>query len=370
MRYIKLLLIFTILAVFNGCGNENENCKKGYRDRDGLCIIDINECYENSHNCLKSSKCVNMEGYFVCECPYGYSGDGVSSCKDINECITEDNNCSENANCINNEGSFSCECKDGFVGDGIICEGKPFIMTWDTRNSIYPFTKEVKIGIIIPNYGDYSYNYNIDCNNDGVFEGINITEDFICNYNSPGEYQIAILGKFPAIYLYQQNANLISIDQWGTIKWKSMSNAFDYHKDLTIVTTDSPDLSNVTDLSSMFSHTTFKEANINHWDVSNITNMMNMFHYSNFNGDISSWNVSNVKNMSNMFYADTVFDKDISNWDVSNVKNMSYMFYGADSFNQDLSVWNVNNVAYCEKFNKFAISWIESIPNFKNCEIE
>ena len=45
-----------------------------------------------------------------------------------------------------------------------------------------------------------------------------------------------------------------------------------------------------------------------------------------FNQDISSWDVSNVTNMNTMFTWCQDFNQDISNWDVSNVKNMNSIF--------------------------------------------
>ena len=48
---------------------------------------------------------------------------------------------------------------------------------------------------------------------------------------------------------------------------------------------------------------------------------MSYMFYNNsaFNQDIGSWNVSNVENMSNMFSYAINFNQDISLWNVSNV---------------------------------------------------
>ena len=101
------------------------------------------------------------------------------------------------------------------------------------------------------------------------------------------------------------------------------------------------DVSNVTDMISMFANSKFN-GDISQWDVSNVTNMNYMFSHSKFTGDISQWDVSNVTSMYGMF-KDSVFNEDLSKWDVSNVTGMDGMFYNS-IFNGDISQWDVSNV--------------------------
>ena len=155
-----------------------------------------------------------------------------------------------------------------------------------------------------------------------------------------------------------------------TSKITDMSCLFDgffdcYDRDLSGI--ELWDVSNVTDMSSMFSCSSFNK-DISSWDVSKVTDMSHMFSYSSFNQDISSWDVSNVTNMSSMFSGSS-FNQDISSWDVSNVTNMSSMFSHSD-FNQDISSWDVSNVTdmswmFCESsFNQDISSW--DISNDRN----
>lgn len=50
-----------------------------------------------------------------------------------------------------------------------------------------------------------------------------------------------------------------------------------------------------------------------------------MFYSSNFNQPISSWDVSNVTNMGSMFEY-SLFNQDINAWSVGNITNMNSMF--------------------------------------------
>jgi surface protein len=138
----------------------------------------------------------------------------------------------------------------------------------------------------------------------------------------------------------------------------------------------------MTNLSDMFvgcsSITTIP--NINNWDVSQIQNMSRVFtNATNFNDDISFWNVSSVTNMYAMFFGSSEFNSDISNWErispdfstLGNVQRMGSMFAVAINFNRDISNWNTSNVLYMTQmfenafnFNQPIGAWITT--NVKN----
>ena len=105
---------------------------------------------------------------------------------------------------------------------------------------------------------------------------------------------------------------------------------------------------------------------ISEWDVSNVIDMTEMFTNCNkFDCDLSKWDVSKVKYMDNMFDSCYNFTgKGLENWDVSNVIYTKYMFNGCENFNCDLSKWDVSKVknsefmfSKCEKFDCDLSNW-------------
>jgi len=111
-------------VVNNGC----VNCEAGTTNAAGdnasggnTSCSDINECAQNTDDCVAGATCQNSNGGFTCTCPSGYTGDGKASssgCSDINECAPGTNGCVAGATCNNNAGSFTCSCPSGYTGDG------------------------------------------------------------------------------------------------------------------------------------------------------------------------------------------------------------------------------------------------------------
>ena len=213
-----------------------------------------------------------------------------------------------------------------------------FVTTWVTEFSNETIT-------IITRANEYTYNYTIDWGDGTIQSGR--TGNVAHAYETAGSHMISISGDFPAIHMFPNDEGreqIRSVEQWGTIEWQTMEEAFIAAERLDINATDVPNLSQVESLRAMFAFVRELTVNssINNWDVSKIIDMGALFSISSFNGDISNWDVSSVTNMGNMFNASS-FNQNISNWDVSNVINMSNMFNESD-FNQDISGWNVNNV--------------------------
>ncbi|MHA7058817.1 BspA family leucine-rich repeat surface protein [Aquimarina sp. M1] len=244
-----------------------------------------------------------------------------------------------------------------------------FITTWETTSA--------NESIFIPTASEQVYNYNVNWGDNSASTGQ--TGNATHTYAQPGVYTVSITGDFPSIYFNASsisdsatiaNAKKIqSIENWGKQFWTSMRRAFFGCENLVGNAKDVPDLSQVRDMSLMFTAAASFNQPIGDWDVSNVTNIGGMFARATsfnqpledwdvskvtdmsfmfsgaqaFNQDIGSWDVSNVTDMNNMFNS-TPFNQDIGSWNVSNVTNMLSMFLGANSFNQNISNWDVGNV--------------------------
>ena len=237
-----------------------------------------------------------------------------------------------------------------------------FVTTWKTNNP--GLSNSTSIQITTDPF--YSYNYDVDWDNDGTFDQFGITGDVTHDFGAIGTYTIRIQGTFPHLGWVGlvDHLKITSVDQWGTISWSSMAHSYFNCLNLQINAIDSPDLSGVTSMESLFEGTGNVNANLNSWNTANITNMNSLFATSNFNGDISSWNTSSVTNMGNMFNANAAFNQDISGWDVSSTTDTSGMFGLATSFNQNIGSWNMSGVtntsgmfAFASNFNQDISGW-------------
>ncbi len=221
-------------------------------------------------------------------------------------------------------------------------QSEAFITTWSPGDDG---------SITIPTTDSYTYAYHIVVSSADTQEMLQEQDATgtvtLTNLPVDANVTLAITGTFPTICMYD-SANpeeLLSIDQWGSIQWKSMYKSFYLCTNVICSATDNPDLSNVTNMTWMFYGASNFTGDLKGWDVSKVTNMYQMFnHAAVFNSDLSSWNVGNVTDMGYMFGYTQSFNSDLSSWDVSKATTMDGMFYRASSFNGDVSSWNVENV--------------------------
>ncbi len=244
---------------------------------------------------------------------------------------------------------------------------RPFITTWFTGND--GASEDNQILILANGNGKYSVDWG-DGNTDE-----NLAGNAIHSYVIPGVYTVQITSADEISFYMNSvptagvpssdNYKLLSIEQWGDIKWSSMEYAFKDAVNLRVNATDNPDLSNVTSMKRMFSDATNANPNTEEWDVSSVTDMSYMFtDAENFNQSVNHWDVSNVVNMTFMFSGATRFNRRIDFWDVSKVTDMSYMFHDAYNFNQDISEWDVSSVKTMEHMFYTAPRFNQDIGNW------
>ncbi len=242
---------------------------------------------------------------------------------------------------------------------------------------------------MVPTVSGKVYNYNIDCDDDGIWDATGVSGDYNCSYAASGNYILSIEGTFPHIAFNRTgDANkTLSIEQWGDIEWGSMRSAFEGCSRLQINATDTPDLSSVTDMHNMFHQAYTMNSDISDWNVSTVVNMSGLFaaasafdqdidcwdvssatdmHWmfsnaQNFNQDLNSWDVSHVTDMAYMFKEAFAFNGDITDWNTSQVTDMQEMFHEAFAFNQDIGDWNVSNVT--NMHGMFNNAWVAGVFN-------
>tara|TARA_R110000796_G_scaffold101889_1_gene210689 strand:- start:74 stop:928 length:855 start_codon:yes stop_codon:yes gene_type:complete len=152
----------------------------------------------------------------------------------------------------------------------------------------------------------------------------------------------------------QAEATYGLIGDWNTTAVTNMSNAFSF---AGVVTNDFNedisgwDISNVTNISSMFYRQSLFNQDLSSWDTSNVNNISSIFwKASAFNQPLNSWDVSNVTNMAFSLREASVFNQDLSSWDTSKVTSMRSIFYKSYLFDQNISSWNVNKVSNLSSF--------------------
>jgi surface protein len=169
-------------------------------------------------------------------------------------------------------------------------------------------TTGVNETITLPLDTTLAYNFQINWGDEGSARNIqvyNATNPSVSHtYATTGTHQIQISATtFPRLYCNNTAVckKLLSVDQWGDIKWTSMVSAFNGASNLAILAEDTPDLTLVKDMTSMFNGATNLTGNFSGWDTSKVTNMTTLFYNaSGFDQDLSSWGVTGIVAVANM----------------------------------------------------------------------
>uniref|UniRef100_A0A671QGY7 NEL-like protein 2 n=1 Tax=Sinocyclocheilus anshuiensis TaxID=1608454 RepID=A0A671QGY7_9TELE len=127
---------------FNMVGGHSCSCKPGYVGNGTVCrgncahlcffhtllefshaclhlvSSDIDECSDGFVECDSRATCVNLPGWYHCECRDGYHDNGIfsangESCEDIDECEMGRHSCANDTVCFNVDGGYDCRCPHG-----------------------------------------------------------------------------------------------------------------------------------------------------------------------------------------------------------------------------------------------------------------
>ena len=255
-------------------------------------------------------------------------------------------------------------------------ETEPFSMTVNTT-----LDGETGDSSFLVSTGDdaFAYNYTVSWErvdgepSDAGGKETGINGDYQITVQQPGTYYVNITGEFPHLK-YDTNAygfaesdqpKIETIEQWGDIDWQSFEGSFYAAYNLEYEADDTPDLTDVTDMSTMFANTDSFNGSIGSWNTTSVTDMRYMFwEADSFNQDISSWDTSSVTDMNTMFGGADSFNGSIGAWNTSSVTSMRGMFTATESFDQPIGAWDVSSVtdmygmfSESEAFDQSLNSW-------------
>ncbi len=230
------------------------------------------------------------------------------------------------------DGKYTETC-NVFVGQD------PYVSKWNVIDKItLPLVRAGNYNFLV-NWGDGSSDYISSWDN----------PEKTHSYASSGIYEVEINGIIRGWSFFEEGSsrkNIIEVSKWGPFSFAYSDSHFYECSNLTICAEDIPDMT-TSSLSRTFQNcSSIKEIpGIENWNISNVYNMSRMFSGAiAFNGDLAGWNTSKVKDMNSMFSGAEAFNKDISKWNTSRVIDMSLMFSGAKAFNGDLADWDISEV--------------------------
>jgi surface protein len=126
------------------------------------------------------------------------------------------------------------------------------------------------------------------------------------------------------------------------------------------------DVSQVTDMRSLFEDAAAFNQPLNNWDVSQVTNMRWMFFGAEaFDQPLANWKVDQVTNMHGMFAGATAFNQPLADWTVDQVTDMCFMFSYATRFNQPLADWDVSHVTDMGFMFRYATAFDQPLENWE-----
>ena len=141
------------------------------------------------------------------------------------------------------------------------------------------------------------------------------------------------------------------------------------------------DVTNISDISEMFSHCTYFNQNLGNWNTINFTNINSAFEYceNNSGSGLDKWKIPIVTTMNSSFESNFLFNQDLSGWDVSNCQYFNATFKNCLVFQgTGLNIWKPHPITMnstfnnCSLFNPLNLIWDVSncttfVNTFNNC---
>lgn len=139
---------------------------------------------------------------------------------------------------------------------------------------------------------------------------------------------------------------LISVEQWGDVKWRELHCAFAGCTNMTISPDAGvPNLREAHSMKWMFYRCKNMNSPLNDWDVSYVTDMVGMFQEAeSFNQPLDLWNVRNLDFMRDMFCNAKAFNQNLGAWEFEgryDEKDFGLQHCGMDveNFSKTLTGW-------------------------------
>ena len=168
------------------------------------------------------------------------------------------------------------------------------------------------------------------------------------HYGHISEWDVSQVTDMSRLFSKGYSSTILDLSNWDVSNVTNMEEMFANCGELRLTGLPRWNVSKVTNMARMFTGSDrFLKIDLSTWDVSKVTTMQEMF--SNVRGkvelfDFSAWRdkLSNVTNMSSMFSWSPNLNPNVSEWNVASVTHMEHMFRKAPKFNGDLSKWNVS----------------------------
>jgi surface protein len=251
-------------------------------------------------------------------------------------------------------------------------KAQPFVTVWDLAT---PGSSPTEITFGVGTIGVVNYTWETipaGTSGSGTFTGSTATITGLPAWSTIRLSIDSAYFKRIVINLGPDKDRLIDVEQWGSIRWSSMQNAFRGCTFLQCSAIDIPNLSFVTSMEYMFNNCSYLNgpSNIDSWNVSNIQSMTAVFQNAlSFNQPIGNWNTGNVKWMNDMFNHADLFNQNIGNWNTVNVEVMDRMFSSAIAFNQPIGNWNTSNVNSMQEMFLYTLSFNQPLGNWNTSSV-